>query len=117
MINDIPNTILISIFEFTNIRLSNAEHYTKIINTHNFSINDSTNILKAIIETSTRIDFDDIDIDANKMMQNAIQNIKKNLNMSYTHETRIVNEYDNNDLICKHACQSFSIRYGRTKNE
>ena len=58
-----------------------------------------TNISNLVIKTSRLIDFEGIDIDANEMMQNAIQNIQNNLYMSYTYGSSVVNEYNNNDLI------------------
>lgn len=94
LVNDIQSIILRSIFESTNIGFTNAEHRT-----NNVSMRDIINISNPIIETSLLIDFHATDIDANEMMQNVVRNIQKNLYLSYTHGSSMVDDNDNNDLI------------------
>ncbi len=93
-----------SIFKSTNIELANAQHHTNITYLHN-QMNkckkNQTNKLdiKQIMETSGLIYFDGIDIKEHEDMKNAINNLNNHQYLSYNHQTKIINKYNNPTLI------------------
>ncbi len=73
--NNIQETIIMSIFQSSNIYFVDVEHHTNIINLHEEkNVNDNENV----IETSRLIDFDGINIDQQEHMSNAYNNLQKN---------------------------------------
>ncbi len=57
--NDIPQPIMRSMFQLTNVELANVEHCTNIIDLHQQK---KYNEIEHVIETLGPIDFDGIDI-------------------------------------------------------
>jgi hypothetical protein len=66
---------------------------------HIYINNKKNNEIEHVIETLGLIDFDGIDINEQKKMINAFQNLHCNQYLSYNHHTTMINEYNNPDLI------------------
>jgi hypothetical protein len=101
--NDIPNPILRSIFKSTNIKLASAQHHTNNTDLHNqmnkYKTNQTNKLdIKQIMEASGLIYFDGIDIKQHEHVKNAINNLNNNQYLSYNHQTKIINEYNNPTL-------------------
>ncbi len=102
--NNIPNLILKSTFESTNIELANAQHHTNITYLRNQMSKCKTNQInkldiEQIMKTSSLVYFDGIDIKQHEHMKNAIKNLNNHFYLSYNHQTKIINEYNNPTLI------------------
>jgi hypothetical protein len=95
--NNIPNPILKSIFKSKNIELTNAEHRKQM----NKCKTNQTNKLdiEQIMETFSLINFDEIYIKQHEHMKNAINNLNNHQYLSYNHQTKMINEYNNPTLI------------------
>jgi hypothetical protein len=87
--NDIPEPIMKSMFQSTNIELANVEHYTNITDLHQQKKYDET---KHVIETLNLIDFDGIDINQHGWMINTFQNLHCNQYLSYNHHITMIND-------------------------
>ncbi len=94
--NDIPELIMRSMFQSTNVELANAKHSMNIIDLHEQK---KYNEIEHVIETSSLIDFDGIDINEHEQMTNTFQNLHCNQYLYYNHRTTMINKYNNPNLI------------------
>jgi len=94
--NNIQQPIIRLIFQSSNIYLANVKYHTNIIDLHEEkNVNDNENF----IGTSRLIDFDGINIDQHEHMTNTYNNFQKNRYSSYNHKSKMINEYNNPNLI------------------
>jgi len=73
--NDIPKQIMKSMFKSTNFELANVKHCTNIIDLHHQK---KYNEIEHVIETSSLVYFDGIDINEHEQMTNVFQNLHCN---------------------------------------
>jgi len=99
---DISKPIMRLMFQSTNIKLADVEHCTNITNLHEQKM---YNAIDHVIETSSLIDFNGININQHEQMTNAFQNLHCNQYLSYNHHITMINEYNNPNLI---ACIFFT---------
>ncbi|HYP43548.1 MAG TPA: DUF6570 domain-containing protein, partial [Candidatus Nitrosocosmicus sp.] len=98
--NNIPSSILRSIFKSTNVDIADAEHRTNItdldISTH---LCEATNTSDTTFDISGLVDFQGTDITDKEMMSNSASNLREKQYLSYTHGSIAINEYSNPHLL------------------
>jgi hypothetical protein len=101
--NNIPEPIIRSIFHSSNIYLVDVKHRINITNLHEEkNVNDDQNV----IGTLGLIDFHGININQHEHMINAYKILQKNQYLSYNHKSKMINEYNNPNLI---SCMFFTL--------
>jgi hypothetical protein len=75
--------------------LTNVEHCTNIIYLHQQKKYDE---IEHVIETSSPIDFDGVDINEHEQMTNTFQILHCNQYLFHNHHTTMINEYNNPTL-------------------
>jgi hypothetical protein len=99
--NNIPESILRSIFKSEDIDIVDAEHQTNISDLHvpNKPTPTSSKNIETTFESSGLVDLDRINITEKEMMSSAISNLNAQKYLSYTHGSYPINEYNNPHLI------------------
>jgi len=106
-----------SIFQSTNVKLTNAEHFINIIDLHKQEIKCQKNKTKKIdieqiMETYGFVDYDGIDINQHEHMKNVIDNLSNHQFLSFNHQSKMINEYNNHTLLSCMFPSLFPFRIG-----